>query len=1390
LDKNEKGDENLCHVHTPVKIFTHPCILQFNKSSIHIESALIDSGASACFIDSDFVTKYGIPTVKKVNPVKVEVIDGRSLASGAITRETISIRMKFGDHCEKISFSIIKSPKHPIVLGMSWLTIHNPNINWAKRTLQFDNCNCSVVRLTTPSQSSPVSAPVPTSPYLPPASQLTLVKGIAPVEEIIPVQMQSRESFQHPDPSPIQPVPVQPSRSTSPDSLPDIRRKFSFTDFNRFQSSVTPKSPNNPAVPLKVSFRVPSSSEDSPVFAPVPSSSNIPTPVSSRIPVVPVPSSSNVPASQVQVPVSSPAPAPAPVPVPARVDAHVRTLVKRRGYCAPSSSSPSSSSSNPVIPDSSPSLSSSQDSPPASRSFPRCTISMLNARSFVTASRGNPVYIMYAHPASDPQPTALSTLPDKYSEFADVFSKENADILPEHRPYDCPIDLQENAQPPFGPIYNLSQPELKALREYIDENLAKGFIRHSKSPAGAPILFVKKKDGSLRLCVDYRGLNALTIRNRYPLPLIPQLLDQLSQAKIFTKIDLRGAYNLVRIREGDEWKTAFRTRYGHFEYTVMPFGLTNAPAVFQHMMNDIFRQYLDQFVVVYLDDVLVYSRSVEEHEKHVKLVLQKLREMHLYAKLEKCEFDTDTVEFLGYVISPKGISMDKTKVNTLLSWATPKSVRDVQCFLGFANFYRAFIKDYSTMAAPLIALTRKNRPFEWNSAAQNAFDKLKTLFTTAPILAHADPSRPFIVETDGSDFALGAVLSQVKDDGALHPIAFYSRKFSAAEINYQIYDKELLAIVSAFEHWRNYLYGTQHQVTVYTDHKNLLYYTTTRTLNRRQARWSLFLSEFNFVIQYRPGKEQGKPDALSRRSEYKPKEGEEAIVQQQQVVLKPEMLKLAASYTTPEDDMLLTHVRKALETDELGSKIFKSLSNGELSEFSADDGLLYYKGLLYLPDLNSRLLVLRSRHDSPAAGHYGSRKTLELVSRDYWWPRMDKFIAKYVKTCDVCSRSKAPRHRPFGLLQPLPIPDKPWESISMDFITDLPKSSSYDSILVIVDRFSKMAHFVPCTKCITAEQTANLVLQNVVRLHGLPMEIVSDRGPQFAAKFWKCLFQFFDTKISLSSAFHPQTDGQSERVNQVLEQYLRCTTNYLQNDWVKLLPLAEFSYNNSVHASTQKTPFFVNYGFHPKFEVLKLKNSRNPAAENYASVLDLVQRELRLELVKAQENYKKQADKSRMPCPEFKIGDQVWLLRKNIKTSRPCEKLDYKRLGPFRITQQINPVAFRLQLPDSFKCHNVFHASLLEPYHANEFPGRQVLPPPPVKVQGQDEYEVSEILDSKIRWKKVYYLVHWAGYEINERTWEPAENLVNAQEKVLEFHQKHPEKPGPPSLLRRALERR
>lgn len=355
----------------------------------------------------------------------------------------------------------------------------------------------------------------------------------------------------------------------------------------------------------------------------------------------------------------------------------------------------------------------------------------------------------------------MEQIPLCYKDFWDVFSKGIADTLPPHRSYDCPIDLLPDTTPPRGRVFPLSEPENLALQEYIQENLAKGFIRPSTSPAGAGCFFVPKKDGGLRLCVDYRGLNKITVPNRYPLPLITELFSQIQGAKIFSKLDLRGAYNLVRIRAGDEWKTAFNTKDGHYECLVMPFGLRNAPAVFQNFMNDIFRDMLGRFMLVYLDDILIYSPNLETHQKHVCSVLARLKTHSLFVKPEKCSFHVKQVPFLGYLISDTGLTMDPAKIQAILDWAPPSDLKAVQRFLGFANFYRKFIKNFATIAHPITSLTRKTpTTFKWTTEAQAAFTQLKKAFTSAPILRHPVPELPFIVEVDASEVGVGALLSQ------------------------------------------------------------------------------------------------------------------------------------------------------------------------------------------------------------------------------------------------------------------------------------------------------------------------------------------------------------------------------------------------------------------------------------------------------------------------------------------------------------------------------------------------------------------------------------------------------------------------------------------------------
>lgn len=371
-----------------------------------------------------------------------------------------------------------------------------------------------------------------------------------------------------------------------------------------------------------------------------------------------------------------------------------------------------------------------------------------------------------------PKQTPAEIVPVEFHEFLDVFDKGEAEHLPPHRPYNCKIDLVEGGVPPFKSIYGLTLPELEELKKYIEENLKKGFIQHLKSPAGAPIMFVKKKDGSLCLCVDYRGLNNITIKNRYPLPLPNEIMDRVQGAKYFSKFDLRSGYNLVRIADSDEWKTAFRTRYGHFEYLVMPFDLTNAPAVFQHLMNDIFRDLLDRGVIIYLDDILIYSKDADEHRHLVKEVLRRLRKHKMFCKPEKCEFWKSEIEYLGFVISGLGCQMDQAKVQAIQEWPIPGNVHDIQVFLSFANFYRRFIKSYAHICRPMLDLLKKTNPFKWSSACQKSFEELKSSFTSAPVLQMPDLEKPFTVEPDASGFARGAVLSQEGPDGHSHPIAF------------------------------------------------------------------------------------------------------------------------------------------------------------------------------------------------------------------------------------------------------------------------------------------------------------------------------------------------------------------------------------------------------------------------------------------------------------------------------------------------------------------------------------------------------------------------------------------------------------------------------------------
>ena len=585
-------------------------------------------------------------------------------------------------------------------------------------------------------------------------------------------------------------------------------------------------------------------------------------------------------------------------------------------------------------------------------------------------------------------------VPPQYRDFADVFAESAFDELPEHRPYDHVIELTPGSEPHCGKVYPMSLAQQEALDAFLEENLQSGRIRPSKSPWGAPFFFVKKKDGKLRPVQDYRKLNAQTKKNKYPLPLISELLDKLKGARYYTKMDIRWGYNNIRMREGEEEKAAFITNRGLFEPLVMFFGLSNSPATFQMMMNDIFRDLiLRGKVIVYLDDILVFTNTREEHRQVVRQVLQILREHKLTCKPEKCEFEARETEYLGHIIGDGVVKMDPAKIAGVTEWPRPACKKDLQKFLGFVNFYRRFVSGFSKIAGPLHSLTGQAE-WTWGQEQEDAFEALKHAVTSAPVLCIPNDSDQFRVSCDASNYAVGAELMQ-KQDGKWRTIAFLSKALSPAERNYEIYDRELLAIMTSLDEWRHFLMGARETFEIHSDHRNLTYFRRPQRLNPRQARWVVELQNYDFNLIHRPGSTMGKADALSRRADHS--EGVEE--DEAAVLLKEEWFR--AVPMVEGTAQLLERIREL--ANKLDNSVRNKLAAKDAEYSTTEDGLTYRAGRIVVPadrDLRGRLI--RAHHDSISAGHPGRSKTQELVQRSYWWPSIRRDVQAYVKGCSIC----------------------------------------------------------------------------------------------------------------------------------------------------------------------------------------------------------------------------------------------------------------------------------------------------------------------------------------------------------------------------------------------------
>ncbi|GJU04433.1 putative reverse transcriptase domain-containing protein [Tanacetum coccineum] len=640
--------------------------------------------------------------------------------------------------------------------------------------------------------------------------------------------------------------------------------------------------------------------------------------------------------------------------------------------------------------------------------------------------------------------------------------------------------------------------------------------------------------------IDYRELNKLTVKNRYPLPRIDNLFDQLQGLSIYSKIDPRSGYHQLRVREEDIPKTAFKTHTDDYEVSSYAFGLTNAPAVFMDLMN--------------------------RHAEHLKLILELLKKEQLYAKFSKCEFWIPKVQFLGHVIDSQGIHVDPAKIESVKDWASPKSATEIRQFLGLAGYYRRFIEGFSKIAKPMTKLTQKKIKFEWSDKAEAAFQLIKQKLCSAPILALPEGNEDFIAYCDASIKGLGAVLMQREK-----VIAYASRQLKIHEKNYTTHDLELGAVVFALKIWRHYLYGTK--CTVFTDHKSLQHILDQKELNMRQRRWLELLSDYDCEIRYHPGKANVVADALSRKERVKPLRVR-ALVMTIGLDLPKRILEAQIEARKPEN----------LKSEDVGGMLIENSKDPEKPRKEKleprADGTLCLNNRSWLPCYGDlRALIMHESHKSKYSVHPGSDKMYQDMKQLYWWPNMKADIATYVSKCLTCLRVKAEHQKPSGLLVQPAIPQWKWENITMDFVTKLPRTQSgNDTIWVIVDRLTKSAHFLPMRETDPMDKLARLYLKEVVTRHGIPVSIICDRDPRFTSNFWRSFQKAMGTRLDMSTAYHPETDGQSERTIQTLEDMLRACVIDFGNGWEGHLPLIEFSYNNSYHASIKAAPFEALYG--------------------------------------------------------------------------------------------------------------------------------------------------------------------------------------------------------------------
>jgi hypothetical protein len=930
----------------------------------------------------------------------------------------------------------------------------------------------------------------------------------------------------------------------------------------------------------------------------------------------------------------------------------------------------------------------------------------------------------------------------EYHEFLNVFDKKAFNILVSHRSYDHKIVLKKNAILEYTSLYKMFEKELKIVKKYLENNLEKRFIIASRSSFASSIMFMKKTNESLKFCVDYRKLNQLIKKNKYSLSLIDETLAHLDKTKYFTKLDIRQTFHRIRIADADfEDLIIFRTRFDAYKYRVLSFELCNEFATYQHYMNDVFFDYLDDFVSIYIDDILIYNNSKREHIEHVKKILQRLRDADLQANINKCEFSIHEIKYLDLIVRRDEIRMNSKKIEIILQWSISQNLKQVQKFLRFCNFYRRFIRNFAKIMKSLIKLIRKNVIFNWNEACKIAFELLKKTVIEASILAHFDLKKQIYIKSDSFDFVSTEVLSQMKKNDELHSMTFFSKNLASIECNYEIYDKKLLIIIRCFEQWRFELLFTKSNVSVkmLIDHKNLKYFMITKQLNRRQSKWAQFLIDFHFVIIYLFEKSNEKADSLIKRVE--------------------DVLEKKNDRQKQQNQILLSSARfdKKLQAIEL-TIIFEQ----------------------------NRLSLMQEMHDQFAFDHSDVNRIIKLLRRNYRWSEMIRDVKQFIRNCHTCRRAKAARDKYNELLNFLSMSNRSWIDIILDFVIELSDNRDYNAVLMIIDRLSKMHHYISCTtneNKTTTEKTTKLLIQHVWKLHELLTTMIFDRDFQFISLVWNIICKMLKIKAKLFIAFHSKTNEQSEIFNQEMKRYLRVYVNHQQNDWADWLFMTKYAFNAFVSIITQVFSFLANYEFESRMSFDQMKFDENTAKDRInrfrereiVFTMKNIWKFAKKHMKKSQQSQIIYVNRHRTFALNYQIENQVWLSIRNIQIDRSFRKLDHKMLESFKILKKRDS-SYKLELFDEMNIHSVFHISLLKKDFENSLSRQIISSSSLVVIDDEEKFDVKNIIDSRLTKKsinqKLQYKIRWVEHS-SDRKWYSIENFENAKEIVADYHQKY-----------------